>query len=186
MVSPENLATTETGVEPGSASSSENPTSEGPMLLQIDSITTSDSSSYNSEVSISTDGPATPASTPVTEKTASNTSTTRPPAQDGSPHARLGEDIDCVDFVNTSVDSPTINIDADDATGATRNTPDDVFQPQRPPSTIAYHHQITHARKRERSVCFNGAVANSPTINIRSARASGTIDTVVPSRTRAY
>ncbi|KAG2361537.1 hypothetical protein BDR07DRAFT_1610103 [Suillus spraguei] len=185
-ISPETLVTTETGVEPDSESSSENPTSEDPMSLHINSITTSDSSSYNSEVSTSTDGPGTLASTSVTEQTASNTSTAPPPAQDGSPHARLGQDIDCVDFVNSCVDSPTINIDSDDATGATRNTPDDIFQPLRPPSTMTYHHQITHARSRERSTCFNGTVANSPTINIRSARASGTIDTVVPSRTQAY
>ncbi|KAG1765614.1 hypothetical protein EV702DRAFT_1151612, partial [Suillus placidus] len=184
-VLPETLAT-KTGVEPCSESSSENSSSEGPMSLQFNSTMASDSSSYYSEASTGTDGPAPPASTSVTEQTTSNTSTTPSPTQD-NPHARLGEDIDCVFFdSNSYVGSPTINIDSNDATGATNNTPDDTFRPQQPPSAMAYSPQTTHARRRERVTHVGpGTVMGSITINIRSDRASGAIDTIIPSRARA-
>lgn len=156
------------------------------MSLQLNSTTTLDSSSYHSEASTDTDGSATPTSTSVIKQTKSNASRAPPPAQD-SPHARLGEDIDCVFFdANAYVGSPTINIDSYKATGATSNTPDDTFRPQRPPSAMAYPPQITHARRRERVTYFGpGTVVGSPTVNIRSNRTSGNIDTIVPTRTGA-
>ncbi|KAG1751142.1 hypothetical protein EDB19DRAFT_1675576 [Suillus lakei] len=174
----ETLATADAGVEPGS--------SEGPMSLQFDSTTTSDNSSYCSGASTCTCGCAASAGTSVTERSTSNASTAPPAVQDG-PHARLGVEIDCVSFdSNSVVGSPTINIDSDDATGSTNNIPDGTFRPQRPPSAMAYPPQITHAGRRERVTYFGpGTVVGSPTINIRSARASGVVDTVIPSRAQA-
>ncbi|KAG1788126.1 uncharacterized protein HD556DRAFT_914210 [Suillus plorans] len=117
----ESLATateTDPDVEPGSESSSstENPFSGGPMLLQSNSTTTSSLP----EAATGTDGPAAPVSLSVTEQATSNASTAQPPAQD-SLHARPGEDtnISCVFFdSNSYVGSPTFNIDSEDATGA--------------------------------------------------------------------
>ncbi|KAG2051564.1 hypothetical protein BDR06DRAFT_1010282 [Suillus hirtellus] len=64
-----------------------------------------------------------------------------------------------------------------DAAGATYNTLEDRFWPQRPPSSIAYPPQITHPIMHERVMYFGpDTVVGSPTmrVNVRSPRASGT------------
>ncbi|KAG2153109.1 uncharacterized protein EDB93DRAFT_1136668, partial [Suillus bovinus] len=164
----ESPANTNIGVEPGPESSSENSSSEGHTSLQSDSITTSGSST-----STDTDGPAASTNTSVTEQSTVNAAIVPPPAQDNL-RARL-RDIDCVDFdCNSNVGSPTINFDSDEATGATFTTPQNMFRPQRPPSTVAHRPQMVHARRRERVTYFGpGTEVDSPTINIRSKRASG-------------
>ncbi|KAG2102235.1 uncharacterized protein F5147DRAFT_655076 [Suillus discolor] len=108
----------------------------------------------------------------------------RPLAQD-SPHEPLCEDTDCIYFDSNS--------QCNRSKWATHfwphycryNTPEDRFWPQQPPSPVAYS-QITRPRKWERVTYFGpGTVLDSPTVNIRSERASGAMFgvKVVPSRT---
>ncbi|KAG2129472.1 hypothetical protein DEU56DRAFT_902894 [Suillus clintonianus] len=184
-----NPTTVTTSASGNGAHSSEASTdTSGLVLLQSNptAVTTSmtSDSSYSSEASTDTSGSATPraASTNPTPQTTS----TSPPGLN-APDNSQGEDIDCVLFdSNAYIGSPTINFDSEDATGATNLTPDDTFQPQRPPSAVAYP-QMTQARRRERVTHFGpGTVVGSPTINIRSKRVSGAMDTVVPSRKQNY
>ncbi|KAG1799166.1 uncharacterized protein BJ212DRAFT_1305571 [Suillus subaureus] len=85
-----------------------------------------------------------------------------PPTQNTGPHAPLGEDIDRVFFQFQL----TMRLE------------------QRPPSARAYSPQMTRARRRKGvTYCGPGTGVDNLTVNIRSARASGTINTVVPSRT---
>ncbi|KAG1800870.1 uncharacterized protein HD556DRAFT_1304856 [Suillus plorans] len=79
---------------------------------------------------------------------------------------------------NSHAESPTINFDSDNATGARYNTPGARFWPQQPPSPVAsgYSSQILTCRRNWERVTYlgPGSVVGSPTMNIRSPHASGT------------
>ncbi|KAG0700132.1 hypothetical protein DFH29DRAFT_933698 [Suillus ampliporus] len=186
-VSPAALATTETAesssglVESGSTNGT--PSSEGPMSAQSNSTIMTGYSSRSSEASTDTGSLADSARTSSFRQTTSNASTVPPTVQD-SPRGQSARDIDCMVFdSNSYVGSPTLNIDSDEATGATNAFPEDQFRPQRPSSARVYPSQTTYAMSRERGMYFGpGTVAGSPTLNIRSLRATGAMEQVVPSR----
>ncbi|KAG1806103.1 uncharacterized protein BJ212DRAFT_1303762 [Suillus subaureus] len=119
--------------------------------------------------------------TPVVRETTSSTSA------GGSLHAPP-TDTDCMIFgPDSSVGSPTFNIDSQEATGATVILPGDSpslgLPAQRLPPAGARQSQTAHTVKRERVMYFApGTVTGSPTFNIRSLRASGTIEQVVSQR----
>ncbi|KAG2338897.1 hypothetical protein BDR05DRAFT_1062476 [Suillus weaverae] len=123
-------------------------------------------------------------STCVAHETISSTSAV---STEGSPHTPPA-DIDCMIFgPESSAGSPTFNIDSQEATGATYTFPDDGSSPrlsaQRLLPAGAHQPQTAHTMKRERVMYFApGTVASSPTFNIRSPRASGTIEQVISHR----
>lgn len=93
-------------------------------------------------------------------------------------------DSDCMIFGGDSfVGSPTFNIDSEEATGATLASPGDSpplgLSGQRLPPVGARQAQTAHTMKRERVMYFApGTVVGSPTLNIRSPRATGTMEQV--------
>ncbi|KAG0696943.1 hypothetical protein DFH29DRAFT_177516, partial [Suillus ampliporus] len=155
-----------------------------PFSSRSDPDVTSENYSRPSYSSTDTRGLAVLASTSLAQQTTSKTST------EESQHASPATEIDCmiVDS-DSSVGSPTFNIDSQEATGAThafpepRNGPSLELPAQRPPSTGVYQPHTTHAVKRERVMYFGpGTTAGSPTFNIRSPRASGTVEQVISHR----
>ncbi|KAG2135808.1 hypothetical protein DEU56DRAFT_756500 [Suillus clintonianus] len=80
--------------------------------------------------------------------------------------------------------SPTFKIDSEDATGATHrymvNKSSARLPRQRRPFAGAYQPQATYTARRQNVMYFEpGTEVDSPTLNIRSARATGTIEQVV-------
>ncbi|KAG2135800.1 hypothetical protein DEU56DRAFT_806585 [Suillus clintonianus] len=93
---------------------------------------------------------------------------------------------DCMIFGRGSfaAGSPTFNLDSDDATGATTfvtNKSSARLPRQRRPFAGAYQPQATHTTTRQNCMYFEPGteVVGSPTLNIRSARATGTIEQVI-------
>ncbi|KAG1746009.1 uncharacterized protein EDB91DRAFT_138073 [Suillus paluster] len=189
-VSPAILITTETGessselVEP--SSTNRTPSFERPMPAQSNpTLMTAPSNDWRpSEASTNTASPADSAWTSSSQQTTSNAPSAAPPTVQDSPRAQPSHDINCMVFdSNSYVGSPTFNMDSEDATGATFSFPEHGFRPQRPPSARVYLPQTSHAVRREGVMYFGpGSDVGSPTFNIRSARASGTVEQVVPSR----
>ncbi|KAG1772589.1 hypothetical protein EV702DRAFT_1133413 [Suillus placidus] len=103
-------------------------------------------------------------------------------------HIHHPSDTDCMIFgPESSVGSPTFNIDSQEATGATHTFPGDSpshgLSAKRLPPAGAHQPQAAHTMKRERVMYFApGTVTGSPTFNIRSPRASGTIEQVISHR----
>lgn len=167
-------------------SSQRTPPSESPITAQSPLPVTNGNSSYPSpsDPSTSTSSFAVTSSTCVTHDTTSSTSAV---STEGSLHAPP-TDIDCMIFgPDSSVGSPTFNIDSQEATGATHLSPDDSpslgLSALRLPPAGAYQPQTAPIMKRERVMYFApGTVTSSPTFNIRSPRGSGAIEQVVSQR----
>ncbi|KAG2148699.1 uncharacterized protein EDB93DRAFT_1144340 [Suillus bovinus] len=164
------------------------PSSEPSISVQSNVATTGGNSSYPSLSSLptgtSTSTLVASTGTRVINETTSSTSTV--PTETGP--CAPPTDVDCMIFgPESSVVSPTFNIDSQDATGATHSVPADGsslgLSAQRLPSTGAYQPQTVQTMTRERVMYFApGTTVGSPTFNIRSPRGSGTIEQVVSQR----
>ncbi|KAG1844316.1 hypothetical protein DFJ58DRAFT_802768 [Suillus subalutaceus] len=160
------------------------PPSESSTPVQSNLALTSGNSSYPSpsNPSTGTSSSAVSSGTPVAHEATSSTSAV---PTDGSLHAPP-TDTECMMFgPDSSVGSPTFNIDSEEATGATHtspgNSPSLGLSAQRPP-TGAHQPQTAHTVRRERVMLFTSGTVASPTFNIRSPRASGTIEQIVSQR----
>jgi hypothetical protein len=90
---------------------------------------------------------------------------------------------------DSSVGSPTFNIDSNDAVGATLVAPGGSPSPgppaQRLPPAGVRQSQTAPAMRRERVMVFApGTVANGPTFNIRSPLGSGAIQQALSASSR--
>ncbi|KAG1725261.1 uncharacterized protein EDB91DRAFT_1087179 [Suillus paluster] len=179
------------------------PPSEGPDSAHRQSYPamTSGKSPRPSDPSTGTGGLAVSATIFGDQQTTSQTSTLLPTEE--SSYAPPATNTDCMMFdPDSSVASPTFNIDSEEATGASRlhhihslamvHLSDSQQGESRSqafishPQQAAYQPHTAYAVKRERVMYFGpGTTAGSPTFNIRSPRASGTIEQVIPHRSEA-
>ncbi|KAG2364052.1 hypothetical protein BDR07DRAFT_1375355 [Suillus spraguei] len=147
------------------------PSSECSITTQSNLTMTNGNGSYPS-----------PSNPSTGHETTSNTSAV---STEGSPDVPPA-DKDCMIFgPDSSIGSPTFNIDSQEATGATHTFPGDNsplgLSPHRLPPAGAHQLQTAPTMKRERVMYFApGTVTGSPTFNIRSPRGSGAIEQVVP------
>ncbi|KAG2074000.1 hypothetical protein BDR04DRAFT_1093641 [Suillus decipiens] len=157
------------------------PSSECSIPTGSNFTMTSGNGSYPSSSDPSSSSAAS-SGTCVGHETTSNTSAV---STEGSPDVPPA-DKDCMIFgPDSSIGSPTFNIDSEEATGATHILPGDNpslgLSAQRVPPAGAHQLQTAGTMKRERVMCFApGTVTGSPTFNIRSPRGSGAIEQVVP------
>lgn len=161
------------------------PPSESPIPAQSNLTTTSGNGSHPSPSDHST-GTSSFAVSSGTSVAHGATSSTSAVPTEGSLHAPP-TDTECMIFgPDSSVGSPTFNIDSEEATGATQMSPGDSpslgLSAQRLPPAGAHQPQTTHTVRRERVMHFTSGTVASPTFNIRSPRASGTIEQVVSHR----
>lgn len=160
------------------------PSSECSIPTQSNLTMTNGNGSYPSpsNPSTGTSSFVTSSATCVGHETTSNTSAV---STEGSPDVPPA-DKDCMIFgPDSSIGSPTFNIDSQEATGATHTFPGDNsplgLSAQRLPPAGAHQLQTAPTMKRERVMYFApGTVTGSPTFNIRSPRGSGAIEQVVP------
>lgn len=160
--------------------------SERPISIQSNLALTTGSHLGPSDPSTGTSSFAVSSSTCVAHETSSITSAgsiTSAASTEGSSRASP-TDTDCMIFgADSSVGSPTFNIDSEQATGATLISPGDSeslgLSGQRLPPAGPRQSQTAHTMRRERVMYFDsGTATGSPTLNIRSPRASGAIEQV--------